>query len=216
MSKFYPNVLDKNQKFMLPQLDFLNKYRFYLAGGTALSLQIGHRTSVDFDFFTPKHFDSTILYNKLEEKFRENIKKISEEKDTLFININNVDISFFWYKYPLVSETTTFEGISLASLKDISAMKLLAITHRPVKRDYIDICFLLRSFELRKIFSFAEQKYPNFNDYLALRALTYFDDIKESETKRPIKILKDSFSWDKARKTIFEEVKKFQLSMFKK
>ena len=65
-------------------------------------------------------------------------------------------------------------------------------------------------------FLFAEKKFPNFNDYLALRALTFFEDIKEPEAKRPIKVLDDSFSWDEARKTIFEEVKKFQLSMFRK
>ena len=73
MSKFYLNVLDKNQKSILSQLKFLGKYDFYLADGTALALQIGHRTSVNLDFFTPKHFDSNGLYLELEKNFKRDI-----------------------------------------------------------------------------------------------------------------------------------------------
>lgn len=216
MPDFYPDILDENQASILPKLGFLKKHGFYLADGTALSLQIGHRTSVDFDFFTPKHFDSDLLYTELEKEFEKEAKKTNQEKDTLFVKIKNVDISFFWYKFLPIKMGPVFEGVSLASLEDIAAMKLLAIIHRPAKRDYVDIYFLLKIFPLKTIFSYAEQKYPNFNDYLALRALTYFEDIKEPEAKRPIKVIDSSFSWKEAKKFIFEEVKKFQLSMFKK
>ena len=216
MADFYPDILDQNQKTLLPRLILLSKYGFYLAGGTALSLQMGHRTSVDFDFFTPKHFDSNALYLELEKEFGDSVKKIGEEHDTLFVKISDVDVSFFWYKYELIDNPVSFEEITLSSIKDISAMKLLAITGRPAVRDYIDIFYLLNIFSLDEIFSFAEAKYPNFNDYLALRALTYFEDITEAEGKRPVKILDQSFSWDKAKMYIFEKVKTYQLSKFKK
>ena len=124
--------------------------------------------------------------------------------------------SFFWYQYKLIEETESFENIKLASLKDIAAMKLLAITGRPAVRDYIDIFYLLKKFKISEIFDFANQKYPTFNDYLAFRALTYFDDVTEVEGKRPIKVLDPEFSWEEAKKFIFEEVKKNQLGMFKK
>jgi predicted nucleotidyltransferase component of viral defense system len=216
MSNFFSNILDKNQLEILPRLKIISNYNLYLAGGTALALQLGHRTSVDLDFFTPEHFDSNKLYKDLEKEFGNNIKNIGEEKDTLFIKIFDVDLSFFWYQYKLIDKTEVFENVNLASLKDISAMKLLAITGRPAVRDYIDIFYLLKEFRISEIFDFADEKYPTFNDYLALRALTYFDEVTEVEGKRPIKVLDPDFSWNKAKKFIFEEVKKNQLGMFKK
>jgi len=216
MPNFFPNILDKNQQNILPRLAFLKKYGFYLAGGTSLSIQIGHRSSVDFDFFSLKHFNSDTLFIDLEQEFGNHIKKISEEKDTLFVKILDVDVSFFWYKYETIDNFVQFEGISLASIKDIVAMKLLAITGRPAIRDYIDVFYLLKFFSLAEMFSFADKKYPNFNDYLALRALTYFDDITEVEGKRPIKVIDSKFSWNKAKDYILEAVKKYQLSMLKK
>ncbi len=216
MPKFYPAVLDKNQKEVLPKLSFLSKKGYYLAGGTALALQLGHRTSVDFDFYTPQHFDSDELIGEIKKRFGENAAETLKEKDTLFVNIARVDVSFFWYKYPLLKKTVLFEGVPLAGLEDIAAMKLIAISHRPVKRDYIDIFFLLRSFDLAQILSWVGRKYPQFNQYFALRALTYFEDIKDKEEKRPVKVLELSFSWERAKKTIFEAVKKYQLGLLKK
>lgn len=216
MKKFYPAVLDNNQKVVLPKLSFLSKKGYYLAGGTALALQLGHRTSIDFDFYTPQHFDSDELTSEIKKRFGENAAETLKEKDTLFVNIDGVDVSFFWYKYPLIKKTVLFSGVPLASLEDIATMKLIAITHRPVKRDYIDIFFLLQSFNLAQILSLVSQKYPNFNQYFALRALTYFEDIKNKEEKRPVKVLKSSFSWEGAKKIIFEAVKKYQLGLLKK
>jgi len=216
MPNLYPDILDKNQGSVLPRLFFLKKYSFYLAGGTALTLLLGHRTSVDFDFFSPKHFDSEALFADLEREFGNDVKKISEEKDTLFVKILDIDVSFFWYKYKPITAFVQFKRVPLSSTQDIAAMKLLAITGRPAVRDYIDIFYLLKSFNLPEIFSFADKKYPNFNDYLALRALTYFEDVTEIEGKRPIKITDPGFSWEKAKKYITEEVKKYQLSMFRK
>ena len=106
-------------------------------------------------------------------------------------------------------------GIRVASCQDIAAMKLIAISHRPVKRDYVDIYYLFEKFSLKEMFSFVSKKYPNFNQYFALRALTYFEDIGEREKKRPIKVLDKNISWEKAKKKIFEEVKKYQLGMLR-
>src|SRR3989339_1606721 len=129
--KFYTSILDKNQQEVLPKLEFLTKKGFYLAGGTALSLQIGHRTSVDFDFFIQDHFDSNELVDEINKVFTTNSKITLIEKDTVFANINGVDCSFFWYQYPLIKTAEIVSGVKLASLEDISAMKLLAVSHRP-------------------------------------------------------------------------------------
>jgi len=213
--KYYLKILDQNQKEVLPKLNFLSKEGFYLAGGTALALQIGHRTSIDFDFYIQKHFDSSKLIGKIKTVFGNKAKETLREKDTVFINVSGVECSFFWYQYPLVKKTENIMGIRVASCQDIAAMKLIAISHRPVKRDYIDIYYLFEKFSLKEMFSFVSKKYPNFNQYFALRALTYFEDIGEREKKRPIKVLDKNISWEKAKKKIFEEVKKYQLGMLR-
>ena len=215
MEKVYLEVLNKDQLSVFPKLDFLQSEGFYLAGGTALALQVGHRTSVDFDFYNSRHFDERKLYDKIQRFFKD-AKETLREEDTLFCKVKGVELSFFWYKYPLIKKARIIRGVPVASIEDIAAMKLIAITHRPVKRDYIDIFFLLKSFTLDDMFSFVSRKYADFNRYLSLRALTYFEDIKDNEDKRSIEVFDSDFSWMKAKEKIFEEVKKYQLAMMKK
>lgn len=215
MQRLYSQILNENQKKILQKLSFLKQNKFYLAGGTALALYLGHRTSLDFDFYTQSHFDSVLLYREIENVFNGEAVLALREEDTMFCKIAGVDISFFWYKYPLVKKSTEFEGILLASPQDIAAMKLIAVFQRPAKRDYIDVFFLLKDFSLEEMFSFVKKKFPNFNSYLTLRALTYFEDLKDEE-KRKIEVLDKSFSWEKAKEVIFEKVKKYQLNLIKK
>lgn len=215
IDKFHPEILDKNQLSIFPKLTFLKNDGFYLAGGTGLALQLGHRTSIDLDFYKRNHFNNVKLFTRIETVFGKEVEKTLQQKDTLFCKITGVDLSFFWYKYPLLKSPKIITGVPVASLEDIAAMKLLAIYHRPAKRDYIDIYFLLKKFTLDDIFSFLSKKYPTFNIYLALRALRYFDDLENERGKRPIKILDPDFSWDNAKEAIFAEVQKFQLAMIK-
>lgn len=215
MNKFYPKVLNKNQLKVFKKLSFLKKRDFYLAGGTSLAIQIGHRTSLDFDFYSAKHFDSQELFAEIESIFEDKATLTGKEKDTLFCVIDGVQCSFFWYKYPLLKKAQDFMNVQIASLEDIAAMKLAAVSRRPAKRDYIDVYFLLDKFGFKEMFSFASKKYPSFNTYFTIRALTYFEDLKDEE-RRKIEILSKSFSWKKAKEKIFEEVKKYQLGMFKK
>ena len=215
MNTFHLEILSKTQKDIFKKLSFLKKHNFYLAGGTALALQIGHRTSIDFDFYCLNHFNSKLLYDEIVKVFGDSVGKRLEEKDTMFCTINDIELSFFWYKYPLIESCPDLNGVNLASIKDISAMKIIAISHRPAKRDYIDMYYLLEKYSLSDILLFVNKKYPEYNYYLALRALTYFDDLG-NKGKRPIEMMQKDFSWEDAKKNISEEVKKFQLSMFKK
>jgi hypothetical protein len=115
MSKIFYEILNKDQKRVFPKLKFLGKEGFYLAGGTALALQLGHRTSLDFDFYIKKHFQVKNLLDELEEIFPEKIEQISTAKDTLFARIDKVSCSFFWYKYILVRPLIKTKGPPLAS-----------------------------------------------------------------------------------------------------
>jgi len=202
------SILSRKQIKLLEQLGFLKKYGFYLAGGTALALQIGHRTSLDFDFYTKKSFDSKKLQYLLEKEFEKTIL-LQKDEDTLIVKINDVIVSFFKYTYPLIFPFIKQGKFpSIASKKDIAAMKIIAVSDRGTKRDFIDIYFLLQDFSLKRIMSFVKKKYPNFNIYVALRGLTYFGDADKKQTRKLY--LFYNISWNTIKKSLINEVRKYQ------
>ncbi len=176
------DILDENRKSILPLLKNL-KSDFYLAGGTALALQLGHRDSIDFDFFTENDLDTGVLLEKLQDIFKEYpIKKIQEEKNTLTIIVDDdIKLSFFTYKYPLVKPLIEEEFLRLASVEDIASMKLSAIVSRATEKDYVDLYFILQEYELADLLKLADQKFPSLDEALILKSLTYFDDVVEEE-----------------------------------
>lgn len=95
---------------------------FYLAGGTCLALQIGHRRSIDFDFFIPDDFDTSTIINRLAQIG--SYQRDNEEKNTINGSLNGVRISFFGYRYDIIDDYKTFNKIRLAGLKDIAAIGL--------------------------------------------------------------------------------------------
>jgi len=206
-------ILDKKRINLLKKLKFLSKYGFYLAGGTALALQIGHRTSMDFDFYTEKKFSLLKLQRLLEKKFKEAIV-LQKAEGTLIMKIDGVANSFFQYPYPLIFPPIKYQNFPpLASKEDIAAMKVIAISDRGTKRDFIDIYFLLKEFSLEEIMNFVKKKYPNFNIYVGLRGLTYFVDA-EKRQKRKL-YLTHFVSWGKIKKFLIGEVKKYQKECLK-
>jgi hypothetical protein len=210
---FYFSVLNPKQLRLLKKLKFLKKYGFYLAGGTGLALQIAHRTSLDFDFYTKKKFDSKKIFQSLEKKFK-NVILLGKAEDTLIVKINDVAVSFFRYPYPLIFPTIEIKDLPpLASRQDISAMKVIAISDRGTKRDFIDIYFLLKEFSLKEIMDFVKKKYPNFNIYFGLRGLTYFVDAEKKQKRRLYLI--HFVSWNKIKKFLIEKVKKYQKECLK-
>ena len=203
------SVLKKKQIDLLKKLGFLKKYGFYMAGGTALALQIGHRTSLDFDFYTKKSFDSKKLFEELRTRFKKTIL-VGREENTLWVKINEVPISFFKYPYPLVFPKIEIKSFPpLASKEDIGAMKIIAISQRGTKRDFIDIYFLLEEFSLEDLFNFVKKKYPEFNIYVGLRALTYFADAEKKEKGRRFYLFRP-VSWSKVKKFLIAKVREYQ------
>ena len=212
-TSMYWNVLSKKQVNLLKKLGFLKKYGFYLAGGTALALQINHRTSVDFDFYIFKKFDNKKLLRDLESRFKD-IKLIQIPEQTLIVKIRGTEVSFFHYPYPLIYSLIKEKGVPfIAAKEDIAAMKVMSIIQRGTKRDFVDVYFLIKEFGLKKIFEIAEKKYPSFNPYLALQALIYFDDAEREKIKRKVTYIK-SVDWPKIKKflvKIVADFKKFHL-----
>lgn len=177
----------------------------YLAGGTALALQLGHRVSVDFDFFTTKEFIPKVFSAKLSELgiFNED----QADKLTVLGRFNKVKFSLFYYKHPLVFAVVKYLGINLADIQDIAAMKIDAITTRGAKRDFIDLYFICKSgVSLDNILSFYDNRYGKLasNRIHIEKSLIYFVDAETEEMPRMLKKVK----WDEVKKYFEIEIKK--------
>ncbi len=198
-SEFHLDVLPDEQLKLFDMLSAQSFIKnFYLAGGTSLALQIGHRRSVDFDFFIPADFDTSLIVNELTETgayLREN-----EEKNTINGNLNGVSISFFGYKYEIIDSFKHYNNIRLAGIRDIAAMKLEAIAGRGSKKDFVDLFFLLQMFTIDEMFTFHLEKYGHelCNQYHHLKSLVYFNDAESEVMPIMVKPLK----WNDVKKRI--------------
>jgi len=164
---------------------------FYLVGGTALALKLGHRNSIDIDLFTKNEFNAQELATFLEKRFEFN--STFSKKSTLLGVINNIKTDFVRHDYQLIREPQLEEGINFLSLEDIAAMKLHVIANSGKRlKVFIDIYFLLTKFSLEEMLGFYNIKYPNFNPVIAMRSINYFEDIdytiEPPILKKPIEI----------------------------
>lgn len=207
-SRLYWDILDKKRLALLPKLKFLKDAGFYLAGGTALALQIKHRRSVDFDFYIQGNFDSEKILIHFQENGH-NVILIQEAENTLIAKVEGIEISLFTYPYKLLKEFVEADYLNLASIEDISAMKLVAIIQRGIRRDFVDLYFLIKLLGLRKVFQLTEEKYPPFNKYLALQAITYFEDAQKEPARRKI-VLFQTVSWDEIKNFITAQAREFK------
>jgi len=155
--------------------------RYYLAGGTGLALHLGHRFSVDLDFFSPE-LDAVGPDERavMRAVFADPDLAISHDKDMTFVATwRGVGVSFFRLSlYPLVQTPVNVEGVPLATVEEIGAMKLAAIMSRGTRKDYVDLYFILQQTPLERLFEVASVKYAQVRTFAvsAVRALTYFDD----------------------------------------
>lgn len=153
---------------------------FNLVGGTALSLQIGHRKSVDLDLFGyPPELNAAHISGILSDFGQVEESKIS--RNIMSVYVDGIKVDLVRYQYPLLQPVTVVDGIRLVSLPDIAAMKLSAIAGRGRKRDFIDLFFLLKQFKLAEILDFHSRKYADGNRFLILKSLQYFADAEHDE-----------------------------------
>ena len=176
---------------------------FYLAGGTALALQIGHRKSMDLDFFSILSFDENQIVGILESDFNASI--INQYQNTVLCSINGVKVDVISHQYEHLHENTIIGGVCLASIEDIAAMKLNAIVGRGSKKDFVDIFFLLAEYSLNQLILFHKRKYPNQNDLLVLKSLTYFADADLD----PELIMIEKCHWDEVKQSVVEKVNNY-------
>lgn len=156
----------------LQRLPVLEQTR--LVGGTALALQLGHRKSIDLDFFGTVDCEAEYLRESIA-----GIASLTILKESPHIHIYIVDgikVDIVIYKYPWLDDVVLEQGLRLASVSDIAAMKITAIIGRGTKKDFIDIAFLLHHFSLEEILHFYAAKYNDSSVFMAMKSLAYFDD----------------------------------------
>lgn len=174
----YPKTLELLEE--LQQIDVFKDLR--LVGGTALALQIGHRMSDDIDLFGLIKADKISIFEALKEIG--NIATINNTENIHIYTINEIKVDIVNYPYPWLEGALKKNGLRIASLKDIAAMKLAAITGRGTKKDFIDIYFLLKQFSLDQLLSFYSQKYADGSFFQVLKSLSYFDDANQDIAPR--------------------------------
>lgn len=136
--------------------------KYYLAGGTALALQIGHRKSVDLDYFISNPIDTQQLRGQLEDIFLSKTVQVTfEQKNTLWCLIDGVKVSFISRKDALLQPVAFDDRFRLASMADITVMKLSAICSREEYKDYFDLACIARQTDVRNWLSYWDTIYPN-------------------------------------------------------
>ncbi|ALO15590.1 hypothetical protein L21SP5_01951 [Salinivirga cyanobacteriivorans] len=183
-----------------------NLKNFSLAGGTALALQIGHRKSIDLDFFTIDVFDADTLLQYLEEKY--NFSLDYSALYTLKGHINSIKIEFLTHKYPLIDPIIESDKVRLYSVRDITAMKLNAIAGNGTRsKDFIDVYFLLEEYTVNQMVKFYELKYKNRNLFHVVKSLHYFDDLQTHDW--PIMVKEKGLKLEEVKKRISKSVERF-------
>lgn len=177
---------------------------FFLVGGTNLSLKLGHRISVDLDLFTDTPFDSDALLRTLENRFPDLII-IRHTPGAILAYIQKIKVDFIVYEYELLQSVEEFDGIRFASLPDVAAMKINAVSRRGVKKDFWDIAELLDHFSLEQMLLFFKQKHKATDVGHLVRSLVYFADAEESEPPLTLK----KYTWNGVKKKIERSVRMF-------
>ena len=174
-----------------------------LVGGTGLALHLGHRISVDLDLFGSWPQNAN-LHQALRSVGKTRKSSGSESGRLLFFYVDGVKVDCVMYdEYPWLEPVVEENGVRLAGVRDIAAMKVNAITNRGTRKDFVDLAFLLERFSLNEIFDFYMKKYSEASPALALRSLSYFVDAEMEPLPRMLK----PFDWDEAQSRISAAVR---------
>lgn len=207
----FEDALPLKVKDVLKKLSpLIYEENFYLAGGTGLALQIGHRLSEDLDFFRNSLFNEESLIIKLRNRAY-SFAGIIIEKFTVSVFFDEVRCSFFYYDTPLTFAPIEIMGIKVASWQDILAEKFKTVSQRGGKKDFYDIfaTIKMKSLSIEEAVTYLHQRFgKSINKYHVLRSLTYFEDADEDPD--PIYWGEAKYNWEEVKAFFVENVKVFE------
>lgn len=157
---------------------------FYLAGGTALALQIGHRQSVDFDLFSGENIGKELLAKAKRVFNGKAISPVVNNPAELTFFVDGIKITFLAYPFPMVTDAEEYEGVRMFSIKELGATKAYTVGRRGTLKDYADLHAIVAGHHttLEELIQLAEKKYGSeFNARLFLEQLIFVEDIEETE-----------------------------------
>lgn len=175
---------------------------FYLAGGTGLALQLGHRRSRDLDLFSYQAFDPEPFVHKLQRL--PGFGLTAKGEATLHFTARNIKVSLLAYPYPLLFSSELLDHVKVADLRDIACMKISAIAGRAAKRDFIDLYFVAQDLGLPNVLDLFKQKFEQAHYSLPhlLKSLTFFE---EAETD-PMPDMLAPVSWPQVKEFFSNQV----------
>lgn len=199
------NTLPTHTKQVLSEVKKLSaiQHDFYLSGGTALALYLGHRESEDLDFFSQKSFDPEILQHSLRSIGE--LHEVELSTGTLNAYMQGVKLQFLEYPYKLLDPPMKWEDIMLSSIVDIACTKIMTISMRGSKKDFIDVYFLLQKYTLHDLLEKVALKYESihYNDKHILKSLVYFDDADG----QPMPRMHKDVNWEDVKKFFSKTIK---------
>jgi len=180
---------------------------YYLVGGTAFSLQIGHRLSTDIDLFSKLKIEKNEILNFVENNISKNIDITNSSNNIFQIVINKkTKIDFVEYPYNLLDPLIETDGIRMIGKNDISAMKISAVgTRGNEAKDFIDVYYLLKYMPIEKMFENFKRKYNTDDIEQYKKSLVYFDDVPMSSWK-DVKLINDKLSVEEVKETLVKAV----------
>ena len=178
MKPFFWNTVTEEMREILH--GFFNSplgKKFHLAGGTALSLQIGHRKSIDLDLFSQTEDIPTIRNSLLQSLSSFSPELADSSWGNLVFLARNVRVGFYGYSYELVRPLIAEGPVQLASLEDIALMKMDALLSRATRKDFYDLYFVTQKIPFETLFELAKSKYPSVRDFevQVVKRLVYFE-----------------------------------------
>jgi hypothetical protein len=168
---------------------------FYLAGGTALALQLGHRRSIDLDYFSQTQGDIPALTEPLRRCLSGHAPVLADSSwGNLVFLAGNVRVGFYGYGYSLIAPLVDAEDTKLASVQDIALMKMDALLARASRKDFHDLYAICQRIPLRELLDMSPQKYPDVRDFEAqvVKHMVYFD---RAEQEKPVTLI-EQVEWE--------------------
>ncbi len=194
-------ITTKTLKLLLELQQVKELKDFLLVGETSLALQIGHRILIDLDLFSSSKVGISQIPNQIAHLGK--IRIINQSPSVLNLFIDEIKVDFVSNQYGFFNPSFLEDNLRLASIPDIAAMKLSAITGRGSKKDFVDLFFILKIFSLTELFTFYKKKYPDGEEFLVFKSLTYFEDAE----LEPMPKMVNPIEWDEIKNKIISEVR---------